>query len=1388
MVLQSIKKRFSGKVRLRDKLLLYILSTVLLIFIATLAFVVVNSRQMAVDDASKYVNANAREYASRVAKELNNDMTVCRSIAKAFQAYPEAPAGIRMDMYNDMLREVLIANPQFVSFWVNWELNAIDPDYEKEHGRVRYTYDRQKGELNYQMEELETDTENPTGIYYDIKANPKEIITEPYFDTYAGRAEEILVTSVAVPIIENGKFAGLVGADVELERFHDLIDLIRPFENSYAIMISDGGNIIAHPNHDLTNTSFSKLDLGSIAEDRISTRIRAGEKISFQYQDEQGGKYFGSLEPFTIGDSGKSWYIGIFVPMSVILEQANQNLWITVLVGIAGIFLLAVVIWWIARNITKHLQQTTRVLKELSEGKVKDATSVRVNTRDEIEDMAEAVNTLAETLKTSARFANEIGKGNYEEKYDPLSDSDVLGNALLRMRENLITLRKENEENQCMQHSIVKVSEQLQGEKSQSALANDLLKMLADIIGFNIAAIFLKTEDKLRLTSSYAYNIRKSNANEFEMGKGLIGQAAFEQKMITFTDIPDDYISIKSGLGESRPRMITVMPLIYQNQVEGVLEMGTVREISQTQLALLKRISENIAIAFRSIQLRNEMESLLHKTREQAEELKSQQQELVKANKELEEQTNALKASEEELRQQQEELRVTNEELEEKTKSLEEQKTEVSDKNLQLENAREDLERKAEELAVASKYKSEFLANMSHELRTPLNSLLILSQNLANNKGGNLDEEQVESANIIHKSGSDLLNMINDILDLSKIESGKMSLNVDEVKPEEVSENIKNYFAHVTKQKNIDLKIKINKQVPKVIQTDQQKLEQIIKNFMSNAVKFTKEGGITIRFYLPGTDADLSRSGLDNGKAIAISVTDTGIGIPREKQLEIFEAFQQADGSTSRLYGGTGLGLSISRELAKLMGGEIQLESEVNKGSTFTLYIPLKATSKEVNNEKTASRSAQASAASIPEHKPKIQKPEKTDHLKQIEEAFIQDDRGKLKENDAVILVVEDDPNFAGILLKQCHQNDFKCLATPTGEAGYELARKYKPQAIILDIKLPGITGWHVLDLLKEDPQTRHIPVHIMSGEQESLDAFKKGAIGYLTKPIKKKELDRAFGRLEDLINRKMSSLLLVEDNPELRKSVKILIGENDVEISEAASGKAALKLLKDNIYDCMVLDLGLPDMSGFELIQKMEKLDVGQPPIIVYTGKDLSKEENEELHKYAETVIIKGVKSEERLLDETALFLHRMVDKMPEKQQAIIKNLHNTEEAFNGKKVLLADDDMRNVFALTKILKESGMEVLRADNGESALEMLEKNKDTDLVLMDIMMPVMDGYEAIKKIRKQSNFRNLPIIALTAKAMKEDRQKCLDAGASDYISKPINIDQLLSLMRVWLYK
>ncbi|MBF0509569.1 MAG: response regulator [Deltaproteobacteria bacterium] len=1012
--------------------------------------------------------------------------------------------------------------------------------------------------------------------------------------------------------------------------------------------------------------------------------------------------------------------------------------------------------------------------------------------RSEEDELGLALRKKTDTLREVSDIALSISRGDYSRSIEIKGPNDQLGQALNNMTQSLRNTTAENQRQNWIKTGQTELNEKISGEQDIYSLGKNIISFLAKYLNAQIGSVYIAKDDqRLGLVGSYAFNKRKSLANVYELGQGLVGQAALEREIISVTNVPEDYIRINSSFGDTLPRNIVVVPFLYDNQVKGVLELGAVNEFSDQVLNFLSVVGGTLAVAFNTAASRQKLQELLTETSRQAEELQMQQEELAASNEELEEQTMALKMSEQQLKQQQEELQVVNEELEEKNNYLEEQKSQIQQKNLALEKIGQDLEKKAKELEITGKYKSEFLTNMSHELRTPLNSLLILARNLSDNKKENLTPDQVEAARVIYKSGADLLLLINEILDLSKIEAGKMTINVGEVILTELADNLKSNFKHVFEEKGLIFNLNLDAGLPAAIKTDQQRLEQILKNLVANAVKFTHQGSVTVDFSLPRADADLSAIGLRTAEAVAISVTDTGVGIPQGKLFEVFQAFHQVDGGTSRKYGGTGLGLSISKELAKLLGGELQLHSRVGLGSTFTLFLPIEAGGCPDRQMVRpvgpgVSPSEESARAALPGD---VQASGSKVFPQRFEAEPVSDDRADISKDDRCILIIEDDPNFARILRDQCHEKGFKALVSATGEGGLRLAEKHIPEAVILDLSLPGINGWEVLDALKINSKIRHIPVHIISAAETSLDAFKRGAIGFLTKPVQQEQLEEAFGKIEEVLDKKIKDLLIVEDDETFRRAIVDLVGEEDVKITEAATGREALTALRKAGFDCMVLDLGLPDMTGFELLNQLEKeRHISLPPVIVYTGKELSREDEAELRRFADSIIIKGVKSEERLLDETALFLHRMVKTMPEKKQKMIISLHDRENIFTAKNILVVDDDMRNVFALARVLKDKGMNVIKAEDGKKALSLLNEHPDVDLVLMDIMMPVLDGYETTKKIREQARFARLPIIALTAKAMKDDREKCIAAGASDYLSKPVDVDRLLSMMRVWLYK
>ncbi|HNT75763.1 MAG TPA: response regulator [Anaerolineae bacterium] len=942
---------------------------------------------------------------------------------------------------------------------------------------------------------------------------------------------------------------------------------------------------------------------------------------------------------------------------------------------------------------------------------------------------------------------------------------------------------------------IALLNEKLRGEQDVHQLADNVMQHLCQYLNIHTGILYVREEEQLTLAGGYAY-ARSRAVPQMPVGDYLLGQAIYARQPITLTDVPPNYATVVSGLGQATPQTLLIQPLVYEGEAIGVLELGMLMLPTESQMNFLNTALESIAIAFNTARARARINTLLIQTRRQAEELQHQSEELRVANEELEAQTQSLRTSEARLRAQQEQLATANKELEEK-------QAELDRHNRALEVAQKELERRAAELAQASQYKSEFLANMSHELRTPLNSLLILSRMLAENEAGNLLEDQVESAKIIHRSGSDLLDLINEILDLSKVEAGKMEFHFAPMYLTDLVNLVQTHFAHVAAEKGLEFTATCDADLPDIITSDMKRVAQIVKNLLSNAFKFTHTGSVALHIGRPDKDAV---GALSDGAMIAFSVRDTGIGMTPEQQQRLFQAFQQADGSTSRKYGGTGLGLSISRELARRLGGEIEAQSTYGVGSTFTLYLPETSVAALDVDEAAAEMDSPAGGEAQPatsnqrrataNTKPTSRRRKSSAAHATLSSAtastpFPMDDRDTLQSGDRVLLIVEDDANFAKVVRDYAHRKEFKCLLAGDGKIGLALAREKRPDAIILDLNLPQLNGWAVLDRLKEDPATRHIPVHIMSVEDETLDAYRHGAIGFLSKPVSPEALEASFTKMEHFIARHIKTLLLVEDDTHLRASVKKLLAGEDVEIHEVGTGGAALTMLRERglaePLDCMILDLNLPDMSGFDLLTHLgADTQIARCPIIVYTGRELSQEETEMLRQHADSIVVKGVKSPERLLDETALFLHRVVADLPSEKQSALRQPRSPELTLKGKRLLLVDDDVRNTFALSKVLNEKGLCIQIAPNGKRALEILSEQTGIDLILMDIMMPDMDGYETIRQIRAQKRLPSLPIIALTAKAMVGDQEKCLEAGANDYLSKPIDLDKLFSLLRVWL--
>jgi len=1075
--------------------------------------------------------------------------------------------------------------------------------------------------------------------------------------------------------------------------------------------------------------------------------------------------------------------------------------------------------------------EVTRVAKEVgTEGKLGGQAEVP-GVSGTWKGLTDSVNAMANSLTMQVRniadVATSVTKGDLTRQItvDAQGELDELKTNINQMIANLRETTERNQEQDWLKTNLAKFSRMMQGQKDLESVSRLIMSELTPLVSAHHGAFFIAdqetatTSQLLKLIASYAYRARKHVANRFLPGEGLVGQAALEKQPILLQNVPDDYIQITSGLGEAPPRNIIVLPILFEGEVKAVIELASFLPFSQIHQSFLDQLAESIGVVLNMIQANMRTEELLEQSQKltqelqsQSKELQQQQDELKRSNSELEQQARTLRQSEELLKEQQEELQQVNEELEEKASLLAEQNARVEQKNREVESSRVALEEKAEQLALSSKYKNEFLANMSHELRTPLNSLLILAKLLVENKDRNLSSKQVEFAQTIYTSGTDLLNLINDILDLSKVEAGKMEVNFTDIPINDVRDFVERTFRPVAEQKSLPFQIDITPDVPPSVFTDGQRLQQVLKNLLSNAFKFTERGSITLSIDRASTSLRFASRSLDRSSdgVIAFAVRDTGIGIPRDKQQLIFEAFQQADGTTSRKFGGTGLGLSISRELARLLGGEIRVESTPGTGSTFTLYLPVVGTERRVSAprqlppaERAPTTAINQSASNLPSVRdtpPGGTQPWDDDagggvateapRRRAIDKPAMADDREDIVPSDRVVLLVENDMNFAHILLDMARDKGFKGIVALDGESGLDLAHAFHPDAITLDIDMPGMDGWAVLDRLKHHPETRHIPVHIITGIGDRQHGLKAGAIAYLEKPVSKEALEGSFTKIESFIDQQVKRLLVVEDDEDQRKSMIELISHEDVEITAVGTAQEALDALREKRFDCMVLDLGLAGgTDGFQLLETVKAdPEMKELPIIIYTGRELTPDDETRLRRFAETIIVKDVKSPERLLDETALFLHRVEARLPEQKRRMLERLHSTDAVFAGKNVLVVDDDVRNIFSLTSVLEQHGMNVLFAENGKDAIAKLEAAESVDLVLMDVMMPEMDGYETTRAIRDRQKFRNLPIIALTAKAMKGDREKCIEAGASDYITKPVDTEQLLSLMRVWLYR
>jgi len=1062
-------------------------------------------------------------------------------------------------------------------------------------------------------------------------------------------------------------------------------------------------------------------------------------------------------------------------------EISSRNFSRGLLIALAVLIIL--LLYLVIRNISVHLFELQEAATKIALGHIN--ISLPTFARDNLGVVARAIRKIDINNQELAKVADEIGKENYAVQIIPKGKHDILGNALLNMKNSLEKHANHDKQELWIQAGENLINNLLIGRRELKVFGLELLTALTDYLEADIGTYYLLGQDQsYYLLSSIGLTNPEEVAQKIQAGQTLLGKVIMKKEAVMLTDFPDDYLHISTSLGSNKPTWILIVPLVHENTVEGIMEIASLNPAPDASLALAHRISKNIGSTIHAVKSRMQLKELLEETQTQAEELQTQQTELENLNVELEAQATKLQASEEELRVQQEELLEANQELEIKTQTLEEKNQVILERNLEI-------QKKAEDLELSTKYKSEFLANMSHELRTPLNSILLLSRLLSENNEGNLSDDQIEYAQVIQTSGNGLLTLIDEILDLSKIEAGKMTLNYEEVQIDDIITDLENLFKRMATDKGLEFDVIKATDLPVKLIVDNLRLQQILRNLISNALKFTAKGSVKVII-----SPNKEKKGFIN-----FAVRDTGIGIPKEKQQLVFEAFQQADGSTRRKFGGTGLGLSISKELAKLLGGSLAINPEVTQGSEFIVNIPQKPLEKqEEKTEQTTSDSMGRATIGKETEQKKDNSPIVTDTKSVISTPFLsstipnelEDDRAQLQEDDKVILIIEDDTSFARALIDFSHQNNYKVVTTVRGDLGVTLAKQYRPQAILLDIELPIKNGWQVMDELKADPDTRHIPVHIMSSHEVKRESITKGAIDFIQKPMALEKIGQVFKRVEKALSSEPRKVLIIEDNIKHAQALAHYLESFEVKTDISKDIQSGIDKLKKHEADCVILDMGIPDAMAYRMLETI-KSDAGMEnlPIIIFTGKNLSPSEELKIKQYADSIVVKTAHSYERILDEVALFLHLIEENKGQDSTRKIKSkLNNTlQEILNNKTVLIADDDIRNIFSLTKALERYKIEVVTASDGKEALRLLKENANKiDIVLMDMMMPEMDGYETTRRIRQDKRFKNLPILAVTAKAMMGDREKCIAAGASDYISKPVDFDQLISLLRVWLYQ
>ena len=1232
-----------------------------------------------------------------------------------------------------------------------------------------------------------------------------------------GSTSNILVTYIATPVFEDGSLIGVLAAQLDsthlYKQFANYTGLGKTGEVIFAERANGNAVIINRLRH---NTELSSQQFVKIGADKGLPIQKAvvGDRssgVAIDYRDEQVIAAWRYLPELDMGIVLK-----IDTREAFALAEIQQNKIVIFVVFSLVASLLAA--FYFSRWLSRPLVVLTDATNAFAKGDMRG--HIPIGSRDEMGRLAEAHNQmldnakqiveqidgishgdfnaeitlrserdvlgialqrLASSLHGTAEIASLVAKGNYDTEMEIKGPKDELGGALNKM---ILRLKERDWQQQGRQL----VADVLREQRPLEELCNLVIATLCKFFNASVGTVYTAEEGgTLQFRSGFSHSPSASHTLTINPGQGLLGQVAIQKTPIVIDRVPEDYLSIESSLGETAPRHLLVYPVVHADAIQVVMEFASLEPFAASTINMLDMLAPSIGINIVAARARDQQQLLLEETLKQSlalkkseRELSEQQQELQASNEELTQQTEELNKSQDNLQQQREELRVINEELEE-------QKEAIAKQNVALEKARNEAEQKALEVEQASQYKSEFLANMSHELRTPLNSLLILAKSFAENEDENLNADQIEAGEIIHDSATDLLDMINGILDLSKIEAGKMIVHAAEMQVALFSQQIRRQFKHVAANKQLEFDVEVANDIPTSIYTDEGKLGQIIKNLLSNAFKFTSEGGITVRLQVP-------EESVADAAALAIEVTDSGIGIPEKKQALIFEAFQQADGSTSRSYGGTGLGLSICRELSRMLGGKIEVRSVPGSGSTFTLFLPERLP--ESDNVIDVKNDARAKASEEPDQVEKVRQTEKPKltvipSASTQPETTVDDDREQIEANDETMLVIEDDPAFAGVVVDLARRKGFKCLMAASGGDGVRLAQRYKPTGILLDLGLPDMDGAEVIEHLKTGTDTRHIPVHVLSGRDDAEEIANSNAVGVLTKPVTPEDLGNALSKISDFANNKVRELLIVEDDPSTQAVIQRLIGGDNINTTVAKSGTESLKLLRKVRYDCVVLDLGLPDMDGFELLDKIaSNNEISKPPLIVYSARDLSESDYEHLRSYTNSIVVKGVCSETRLRDEAALFLHSVQHKLAEEKPRVITAQDDSDcEDLRGKTILIVDDDMRNIYALSRSLKKRELKVLVAKDGEKALQQLEEHGgEIDCVLMDIMMPVMDGYETTQKIRQQDHFQDLPVIALTAHAMADDRERCLQAGASDYMTKPVEIERLLAQLKVWLCK